>query len=143
MPGPRMWSTVEVGNGARRVDPPRHGARERRWQRPTIGVADGWVQANLVVLPRQFAEDFRRFCERNPGPCPLLDVTEAGSPEPTHVAPGADLRVDVPRYRSYRHGAFETEIADLTELWRPDHVGFLLGCSFTFEAALQRAGIPL
>jgi uncharacterized protein YcsI (UPF0317 family) len=117
--------------------------RARRWAHPTIGVADGWVQANLVVLPREFADDFQRFCQLNPSPCPLLDVTEPGSAEPSGVAPGADLRLDVPRYRSYRHGAFETEHTDLTELWRADHVGFLLGCSFTFEAALQRAGIPL
>src|SRR2546423_13199683 len=91
--------------------------RARRWQRPTIGVADGWVQANLVVLPRQFAEDFVRFCQLNPQPCPLLDVTEAGSSVPAKVAPSADLRVDVPRYRSYRHGAFDTELPDLPEVW--------------------------
>ena len=113
------------------------------WARPTAGVADGWVQANLVVLPESSAPDFRRFCELNPKPCPLLDVTEAGSAEPRRVAPGADLRVDLPRYRVYRTGKLVEEVDDLRALWREDFVAFLLGCSFSFEAALSRAGIPL
>lgn len=117
--------------------------RRGGWRRPTAGMAAGYVQANLVVLPQTVAEDFHRFCTANPRPCPLLDVTEPGSPEPRRVAPGADLRVDIPRYRVYRDGAFVEEIPDLLDLWRPDLVAFLLGCSFTFETALQRAGVPL
>ena len=113
------------------------------WRRPTAGVAEGWAQANLVVLPGAFADDFGHFCQLNPRPCPILDVTEPGSPEPTRVAPGADLRVDLPRYRVYRHGALAEEVESLAELWRPDLVAFLLGCSFTFEPALLRAGVPL
>ena len=113
------------------------------WRRPTAGMAAGWVQANLVVLPQAFADDFREFCRLNPRPCPLLDVTEAGSAEPRRVAAGADLRVDLPRYRVYRHGVLVDEPDGLTALWRPDFVGFLLGCSFTFEAALIGAGVPL
>jgi uncharacterized protein YcsI (UPF0317 family) len=101
------------------------------------------VQANLVVLPAALAADFERFCELNPRSCPLLDVTAPGSSEPTRVAPGADLRVDVPRYRVYRDGALADEVDDLLGQWREDLVGFLLGCSFTFEAAMERAGIPM
>src|SRR6266699_2598839 len=71
---------------------------------PTPGLARGFVQANLVVVPRDLAFDFLLFCQRNPKPCPLLDVTEAGSPEPRFVAPGADLRTDLPRYRVYCNG---------------------------------------
>jgi len=112
-------------------------------RRPTTGVALGWVQANLVILPQGQAGDFRRFCELNPGPCPLLDVTAPGSPEPAAVAKGADLRVDVGRYRIYRAGVLSDEVEDLRPLWRNDFVAFLLGCSFTFEAALQREGIAL
>jgi len=103
----------------------------------------GYVQANLVVVPRDLAFDFLLFCQRNPKPCPLLDVTEAGNPEPCLVAPGADLRTDLPRYRVYRDGEVVDEPTDLARWWRDDLVGFLLGCSFTFESALLQAGVPV
>jgi uncharacterized protein YcsI (UPF0317 family) len=125
------------------------GAEVRRLARageltgPTPGLALGYVQANLVVVPRELAFDFLLFCQRNPKPCPLLDVTEPGSPEPAFVAPGADLRTDLPRYRVYRHGELVEEPIDLKAWWRPDSVAFLLGCSFTFESALLQAGVPL
>src|SRR5947209_3713228 len=109
----------------------------------TAGLALGHVQANLVLVPRDLAFDFLLFCQRNPKPCPLLDVTEPGSPEPRLVAPGADLRTDLPRYRVYRHGELVEEPTDLRAWWRDDLVAFLLGCSFTFENALQQAGVPL
>src|SRR6516162_6988991 len=76
---------------------------------PTCGLALGYVQANLVVVPKDLAFDFLLFCQRNPKPCPLLDVTEPGSPEPRFVAAGADLRTDVPRYRVYRQGQLADE----------------------------------
>ncbi len=110
---------------------------------PTPGHALGYVQANLVVVPRDLAFDFLLFCQRNPKPCPLLDVTEPGSAEPRLVAPGADLRHDLPRYRVWRDGELAEEPADLRACWRDDLVGFLIGCSFTFESALLQAGLPL
>jgi len=110
---------------------------------PTPGLALGYVQANLVVVPRELAFDFLLFCQRNPKPCPLLDVTEPGDPEPRFTAPGADVRTDVPRYRVYQRGELVEEPADLGRWWRPDLVAFLLGCSFTFENALLQAGVPL
>jgi uncharacterized protein YcsI (UPF0317 family) len=110
---------------------------------PTAGLARGHVQANLVVVPRELAFDFLLFCQRNPKPCPLLDVTEPGSAEPRLVAPGADLRTDVPRYRVYRHGELSEEPDHLEAWWRDDLVGFLLGCSFTFEHALLQGGVPV
>src|SRR6266699_6534122 len=85
---------------------------------PTPGLALGHVQANLVVVPRELAFDFLLFCQRNPKPCPVLDVTEPGSPEPKLVAPGADLRTDVPRYRVYRHGDLVDEPNNLQSCWR-------------------------
>src|SRR5262249_39353409 len=99
--------------------------------------------ANLVVVPRHLAFDFLLFCQRNPRPCPLLDVTEPGSPQPRLVAPGADLRTDLPRYCVYRYGELIEEPTDLSFWWRDDLVAFLLGCSFTFESALLSAGLPL
>lgn len=118
-------------------------ARKGELTGPTPGLALGYVQANLVVVPRDLAFDFLLFCQRNPKPCPLLDVTEPGSAEPRLVASGADLRSDVPRYRVYRHGELTDEPHDLHTLWREDMVGFLLGCSFTFENALLQAGLPV
>ena len=109
----------------------------------TAGLGAGHVQANLAVLPRDYAYDFLLFCQRNPRPCPLIEVTDVGSPEPVGVAPGADLRTDMPRYRIYKDGVLADEVTDATPYWRDDLVAFLLGCSFTFEWALLEAGIPL
>jgi uncharacterized protein YcsI (UPF0317 family) len=117
--------------------------RRGEWRRPTAGLAEGYAQANLVVLPRADAFDFLLFCQRNPKPCPVLEVTDPGCPEPKITAPGADLRTDVPKYRVYRHGELVAEVTDLHNLWRDDLVAFLLGCSFTFEGALLRAGVPV
>jgi uncharacterized protein YcsI (UPF0317 family) len=109
----------------------------------TAGLGQGYVQANLAVLPREHAYDFLLFCQRNPRPCPLIEVTDVGSPEPGGVAPGADLRTDIPRYRVWKDGALADEVTDVTPYWRDDLVAFLLGCSFTFEWAMLEAGIPL
>ena len=109
----------------------------------TAGLGPGYVQANLAVLPRDHAYDFLLFCQRNPRPCPLIEVTDVGSPEPVGVAPGADLRTDLPRYRIYKDGVLADEVTDATPYWRDDLVAFLLGCSFTFEWALLEAGIEL
>src|SRR5262245_52199434 len=128
---------------------PATGSEVRRLARsgeltgPTAGLAMGYVQANLVVVPRELADDFRAFCEHNPKPCPLLDVTAPGDPEPKRVAPGADLRTDLPRYCVYRNGKLIDEPADLMRWWSADLVAFLLGCSFTFENALLEAGVPV
>jgi len=117
--------------------------RNDRLVRPTSGMAKGFTQANLVVLPKDLAFDFLVFAQRNPKPCPVLDVTEVGSPEPKLVAPGADLRYEIPKYRIYAHGQLVDEVLNLEKYWRDDLVAFLLGCSFTFEAALLDAGIPV
>ena len=117
--------------------------REGRLVQPTAGMAPGRVQANLAILPRDMAFDFLLFCQRNPKPCPLLEVVDAGEVEPAEYAPGADLRTDVPLYRVYEHGEMTAEVEDVSEFWRDDLVSFLLGCSFSFETAMIRAGIPL
>ena len=109
----------------------------------TAGLANGHVQANLAALPRDLAFDFLLFCQRNPRPCPLLEVIEAGSVEPVLTAPGADIRTDVPAYRIYENGEMTGEVQSVADLWRDDLVSFLLGCSFSFEAAMSDAGIPL
>ena len=122
----------------------RAACRRGVWDRPTGGLAAGYVQANLVMLPADLAADFEDFCRANPRPCPLLECTDVGSVEPREFAPGADIRTDAPRYRVYVGGELEkAEPRDVRAHWRGDMVGFLLGCSFTFEAALLQAGIVL
>lgn len=109
---------------------------------PTAGWAPGFTQANLVAVPGDHAYDVLLFAQRNPKPCPVLDVSDAGSPR-TALAPDADLRGDLPYYRIWRDGALVEETADITGHWRDDLVTFLIGCSFTFEAALIAAGIEV
>ncbi|MER8046195.1 putative hydro-lyase [Streptomyces sp. NPDC094032] len=109
---------------------------------PTSGWAPGHAQANLVSVPADWAYDVLLFCTRNPRPCPVLDVTDPGSWR-TSLAPDADLRTDIPRYRVWEHGRLVDEPVDVTPYWRGDLVSFLIGCSFTFEGALAEAGVPL
>jgi uncharacterized protein YcsI (UPF0317 family) len=109
---------------------------------PSSGWAPGYTQANLVVLPRDWAWDMLLFGQRNPQPVPLLDVTDAGSYR-TALAPEADLRTDLPRYRVWRDGALVAEPTDVVDLWTDDLVAFLIGCSFSFETALLDAGVPV
>ncbi len=121
----------------------RAACRRGQWTGPTPGLALGYVQANLVVLPREWAFDFLLFCHRNPKPCPLLDVTEPGNPEAQLVAAGSDLRTDLPAYRIWRNGELEGETDNILRYWQDDFVAFLIGCSFTFENALLAAGVPV
>jgi len=121
----------------------RRACRAGQLTAPTPGLAPGYVQANLVMLPQDWAFDFLLFCQRNPKPCPLLDVTDVGSWEPKLTAPGADLRTDLPAYRIWQHGELIAEPTDVINYWRDDLVCFLIGCSFTFEAGLLARGIPV
>ena len=114
-----------------------------QWRGVTSGVAPGYVQANLAILPRDLAFDFLVFCQRNPKPCPLLEVVEVGGTEPALTAPGADIRTDIPGYRIYEKGELTAEPDSLLPYWTDDLVSFLMGCSFSFETAMIDAGIPL
>jgi len=108
-------------------------------KQPTAGVAPGMTQANMIALPRDWAWDFLLYAQRNPKPCPVLDVIEAGAHH-TVLAEGADIRTDIPLYRVWRHGKLAEEVQDATALWaeHPDLVTFLIGCSFTFEPRCRR-----
>lgn len=111
---------------------------------PTSGVAAGVVQANLIAVPADWAFDVLLFGQRNPKPCPIIDVVEAGGVE-SALAPGSDLRTDLPRYRIWRDGELVDEPTDVRDAWaeHPDLVAVLIGCSFTFEAGLAEADIPI
>jgi len=119
----------------------RRRIRLGEWTGPTAGLAPGFAQANLVVVSDALADDFETFCRRNPHALPLLERTPSGSPIPTALAPTADLRTDLPRYRLYRDGRLLEEPTDIVTLWRRDSVAFLIGCSFSFDALLREHGI--
>ena len=121
----------------------RREIRSGAFAKPTAGQAPGFVQANLVVVPKAHAYDFLLFCQRNPKPCPLLEVIDAGEVAPRRLAPTADIRSDVPRYRVWVNGELAEERTDVRDLWQDDFVSFLLGCSFSFEKPLLDAGLEV
>jgi len=110
---------------------------------PTSGVAPGFVQANLAILPQALAQDFLQFCRLNPKPCPLIGVSAPGDPRVPALGEDLDIRTDLPRYRIWRNGALVEEPTDVLKWWRDDLVTFAIGCSFSFEEALLEAGIEL
>ncbi len=110
---------------------------------PTAGRAPGFVQTNLVILDRANAFDFLLFCLKNPKPLPLIGVGEPGDYTAEPIADRADVRTDVPLYRVYEKGAYTGERDDIGSLYNENSVAFYLGCSFTFENALQKAGIEV
>ena len=116
--------------------------RSGAFDAPTSGHAAGFIQANLMVVPQAQAFDFLLFCQRNPKPCPLVEVLEPGQLEPL-CAPGANIATDIAGYRVYRNGELIEERSDMSALWQSDFVAFLIGCSFSFESALIAAGVPL
>ena len=109
----------------------------------TAGIAMGYIQGNLVILPENYALDFAVFCQRNPKPCPLIAISEKGDSSLPTLAHDFDLRTDVSRYRVFRGGEFVEAPTDISELWQDDFVGFVLGCSFSFENALLEEGLEL
>ncbi len=121
----------------------RHACRNEKFTGQTSGLAPGFAQANLVILRKQDAADFQQFCEKNPKPCPLLAVTEVGNPCPEILAADSDLRTDLPRYRVWKQGTLVEEPTEINHLWSDDLVSFLIGCSFTFEAALIESEVPV
>lgn len=120
----------------------RQEIRSGKWTGQTSGAASGYVQANMVMLPMDKAFEFLLFCNRNPKPCPVLDVLEPGRFRP-NIADGADVRTDLPKYSIYRHGILDAEVNDVADLFEEDTVTFLLGCSFSFEKALVAANVPV
>jgi uncharacterized protein YcsI (UPF0317 family) len=121
----------------------RQDARAGRLAGPTASLAPGHVQANLAVLPASLANDFLRFCQKNPKPCPLLAVSEPGDPGFPELGRDIDVRTDIPRYRVWRHGELVAEPTDVREFWRVDLVAFAIGCSFSFEEAMLDNGLPV
>lgn len=117
--------------------------RAGRYTAHTAGLGRGSLQANLVIMPEEFAFDFMRYCQRNPKPCPITGVSDTGNPMMFTMGNDIDIRTDVPAYNIYRNGRLDISVTNIAEIWRDDFVVFTLGCSFTFEHALLDAGIKL
>lgn len=117
--------------------------RAGRFRGPTSGLAAGFVQANVAMVPAEYAESFAEFCDRNRRACALLHRTEPGEFLLPSLGEGIDIRSDIPRYQIHRAGAASFEVTDIHDLWRDDLVTFALGCSFSFEEALISAGIEV
>ena len=109
----------------------------------TAGVAPGYVQGNLAILPEKLAASFHRFCQLNPKPCPIIGMSEAGDPRIPSLGLNLDIRTDVPRYRVWQNGEVVDEPTDIMAYWRDDLVAFVLGCSFSFEEALMADDLPI
>lgn len=121
----------------------RASIRSGDYRSHTAGLGKGYLQANLAIIPETYALDFMRFCQRNPKPCPLTGVTDTGNPKMMTAGADIDIRSDVPAYNIYHDGQFSGSTHDISDIWQDDLVVFALGCSFTFEHALIRAGIPV
>jgi uncharacterized protein YcsI (UPF0317 family) len=121
----------------------RQSCRSGAFDDATSGLAPGFVQGNLAILPRDWADDFLRFCQANPKPCPVIGVSDAGNATIPALGADLDIRTDLPRYRVWRDGALVDEPHDLHAVWRDDLVSFVIGCSFSFEEALLQADVPV
>lgn len=117
----------------------RLACRSGNYAGQTSGHAPGFAQANLCILPQEYSFDFLLFCQRNPKPCPLLHVLEAGQ----YMLGDADIRTDLPKFRVFENGQLVKEVTSIVDMWRDDFVTFVIGCSFSFEDALLKAGLRI
>ena len=135
-----LVETLQTANASETV---RRQARSRQLAGQTAGRAPGFLQGNIVILPKKYACDFLIYCRNNPKPCPIIGVAGPGSASIPTLGNDLDIRTDIPKYRVYEDGRLSTELCDISDLWSADLVTFVLGCSFTFEEALMRAGYPV
>lgn len=120
----------------------RKAIREGLWTKPTAKLSPGFTQVNVLAIPKKYAFDFLLFCQRNPKPCPLLEVIEDGKIEAKRLAPGSNILKEIPKYQVFKNGIVE-EMRDISDIWRDDFVTFLIGCSFSFEGSLIKSGVPI
>jgi uncharacterized protein YcsI (UPF0317 family) len=140
--------TILAAHHTREMDPPPASLQARLACRAgnirhTAGVAPGYVQGNLAILPEKLAASFHRFCQLNPKPCPIIGMSEVGDPSIPALGADLDIRTDLPRYRVWRDGELVEEPTDIVKHWRDDLVAFVIGCSFSFEEALLADDLPI
>lgn len=121
----------------------RDACRRGEFVQSTAAQTPGYEQANIIILPQEFADDFARYCELNPQACPLLSRGKPGDPSLPELGAGIDIRFDLPRYRVFEEGRHHGDYGDVSSFWRDDLVTFALGCSLSFEKALEDAGVNL
>ncbi|HBN50128.1 MULTISPECIES: putative hydro-lyase [Thalassospira] len=138
-------SPTTVSESASTISPLalRHAIRSGKHRGTTTGYASGYLQGNLAILPASYADEFLKFCAKNPKSCPLIGMSEPGSPYIPELGTDLDIRTDLPGYRVFRGTTDFDSVSDLSAVWRDDLVTFVLGCSFSFEAAITRSGVPL
>ncbi|XP_065451688.1 D-glutamate cyclase, mitochondrial isoform X7 [Chrysemys picta bellii] len=105
----------------------------------------GYKQANVVILHKSLADDFEKFCHANDGPLPLLYRSKPGEWKCPSLSSNSDIRTDCLQYRIYEYGACtgtSTSLKDYFDQLK-DMVTFYLGCSFSFEKAAHKVGVPL
>lgn len=117
--------------------------REEKITYQTSGMSAGYAQANLIILPQEYAYDFLLFAQRNPKSCPILEVGDVGSRATKFMAKDGDIATDLPKYRVWENGVMTGEYTNIEKFWRDDLVYFLIGCSFSFEAELLEADVPV
>ncbi len=127
---------IESPSEARRI------IRAGEYTGHTAGIAPDYVQGNLCILPKELAQEFAAFCQRNPKPCPVIGMGAPGDPSLPDLG-DIDIRTDLPRYRVFKDGKLVDEPTDIAKYWSDDLVTFLLGCSFSFELPILQEGIRL
>ena len=130
-----MNDVHELDAGFDRTDPVvvQKAIRAGKIPGETSELGSNYTQGNLAILPADLAMDFLRYCQRNPKPCPLVGILEAGDPMLLALGRDIDIRMDIPSYNVYRGGEFTDTVTGICELWRDDFVSFIIGCSFSFE----------
>ncbi len=130
--------------------------RASKHRGPTSGLAPGFVQGNLAILPQALAADFLRFCQLNPKPCPLIGTSAPGDWRVPALGEDLDIRTDLPRYRVWRNGELVAEPEDIARVLarrsgelRHRLLVFLRGSAderrhrvAPHRARLQRADVP-
>ncbi|MGH1428674.1 MAG: putative hydro-lyase [Arenicella sp.] len=121
----------------------RQAVRAAQFTDNTSGILPGLVQGNVVILPKIIADQFIEFCLLNPIPCPIIGVSEPGVAEIPVLGECLDIRRDIPEYHVFEQGEFTKAVSDIEAYWQDDSVAAVFGCSFSFELALQNAGINI
>ena len=109
---------------------------------PTGGYCGGYVQTNMVVLPKEYADAFEKFASINNKAIPVLEIVK-GTHYSKLLADGANLLNELPSYDIIEDGKVVKTVTNIEKYYEDDFVFFLIGCSFTFEKALSEAGINL
>jgi len=117
--------------------------RNNDYPNPTVGVAPGFVQCSLIILPKGYADEFEAFCNANAEACPIIARTALGARQDDALGKDLDLATDAGSYRLFRHGEAVTDVLDVADEWQPDFVTFALGSANSIDGLLMQEGADL